>query len=241
MLEFVRLYGSQLSAIGAALVFMFSAYKYLHDRARYMKYFFKPLIFILFLLPCTFASASSLDECGVKQSAAIWAAFRTPGFAADKASIRKNFPLPGSKLFNASAFGYDELVLEEVRRNPNSVEAAKALSTAAAIGRLTTTALLLGAGVSPNAQIENGLTPLYAAAQEGCSEEIIYLVGLGADTNYHAKVPESILELAISMRHFDTAKTLVKLGYQASKEERTAIMKMLVEEDRKSIYHDLFN
>lgn len=41
MLEFVRLYGSQLSAIGAALVFLFGAYKYLRDRqeAHYWKEF----------------------------------------------------------------------------------------------------------------------------------------------------------------------------------------------------------
>lgn len=41
MLEFVRLYGSQLSAIGAALVFLFGGYKYLRDRrdAHYWKEF----------------------------------------------------------------------------------------------------------------------------------------------------------------------------------------------------------
>jgi Ankyrin repeats (3 copies) len=199
------------------------------------------LTFVLALISIFIAaSAADLDVCGIKENAPIWAAFRTPGFAVDKSKVTKDFPLPGSKIFNAAAFGYDDIVLQEAKLSPHSIEAARALSTAAAMGRLTTTAVLIGAGVSPNSRIENGLTPLYAAAQSGCSEEVKYLVSVGADVNYHASVPESVLELAITMRRYGTAKMLIKLGYHASEKERVSIKKILNGANYISFYNELF-
>ncbi len=38
VLDFVRLYGGQFSAIGAALVFLFGVYKYLHDQRQFHRW-----------------------------------------------------------------------------------------------------------------------------------------------------------------------------------------------------------
>lgn len=87
-----------------------------------------------------------------------------------------------------------------------------ALFSAAAQGDAKVVRSLVGFGVSPNARMGSGLTPLMLAARHGRVETVRELLSLGADPNLRTKSGETALGIAADERMWKVAAALKKAG-----------------------------
>lgn len=188
-----------------------------------------PILVLLFF--SISANAGPLDSCSKNGRNSLWKLVREyKNYSKSEDIVFKKMSneSPESPLVVAAMLGYDNLVYK-MSRNQTEVKkfGAEALYAAASMGRLSTSSLLVEAGVSPNAEIENGLTPIFAAVQYGCRQEISLLVNLGADINHRARVRWTLLRLAVGEGDFETAKLIVDSKYNYSAYEMESIKSYL--------------
>lgn len=125
-------------------------------------------------------------------------------------------------------FGYDDVIRKLVHdRDVLEKYGAQSLYLAASMGRLKEMSLLLDAGVSPNAEIENGFTPVYGAAEYGCVQAMQLLVNSGANVNHRANAKWSLLKFAVISNQLDAARFLITHGYLADDAEREKVQRIL--------------
>lgn len=192
------------------------------------------------LLPLP-AAAGGLDACARNGHNPLWTLINNSDDV-KPSIVRDQFPLPESALVNSAAFGLDRLTINLLKAGQTSDAKAKALYTAASLGRLTTTAVLIASGVSPNAEIEgnDNITPLFGAVQYGCNDEVKYLIRMGADVNKQAGTKFTLLELAISERNYQTASLLMKLGYLSNVSEKRRIRDILEKQGEIAFFDRIF-
>lgn len=198
------------------------------------------ILLVATLLPLR-AAAGGLDACARNGHNPLWTLINNSGDVKPSV-VRDQFPLPESALVNSVAFGLDRLTMNLLKVGQTSDAKAKALYTAASLGRLTTTAILIASGVSPNSKIEDNdnITPLFGAVQYGCNDEVKYLIGMGADVNKQADTKFTLLELAVSERHYQTASLLVKSGYLSSVAEKRKIRGILGKQGEIAVFDRIF-
>ena len=202
--------------------------------------------YITVALLCIFSSqifAKNLDSsCVASGDNPLWSFVNEYKSASLDHSIKANFPLPETKLVNAAIFGDNEILLKSKRAlELDPKDAAQAIYAAALMGRIDTSSILIDLGVSPNATVENNLTPLYAAVQYGCTDEIRYLVKRGANINLRANVGFTLLESAVSSNYFDTASTLMELGYMPDAVEMKRVRDILSHSGNIKEYERIFH
>lgn len=200
------------------------------------------LLFVIIIIFPLQGLASGLDACAKSGSNPLWRLIENQG-SIDVSSIRENFPLPESALVNSVAFGFDRHTLKLIKNGQPNDARAKAIYTAASLGRLTTTALLIAAGVSPNARIaeNDDLTPLFGAVQYGCNDEVRYLIKMGANINQQTSANFTLLQLAVAEKHYDTAMLLIKLGYLTSHTDKEKVKDILRKEHQGMVFYEIFS
>ncbi|MGH8321146.1 MAG: ankyrin repeat domain-containing protein [Gammaproteobacteria bacterium] len=157
--------------------------------------------------------------------------------------IQQKIPLPGDILSNAVAFGYTDLVIKLLQNSEYvKMYGADALTMAAAMGRIQMSRVLIGGGISPNAQNNLGNTALWAATQFGCTDEVEFLIKRGANVNFDVKRDHNTPMIsAIWDRHYQTAAVLLKDGYKVKPWELSKIKVMLFRQDNPSVWNFLFS
>lgn len=191
----------------------------------------KIVLILLLLFFSISTNAESVDSCSKNGKNSLWNLVREyKNYSTDEKIVfqKMSHESSESSLVVAAMLGYDELTDKLLENQLIKREfGAKALYAAASMGRLSTSSLLINAGISPNAEIENGLTPIFGAVQYGCRQEISLLIKSGADINHRASVRWTLLRLAVGEGNFDTAKLLVSSKYHYSASEKYSIRKYL--------------
>lgn len=190
----------------------------------------KILIFVVLAVLSFSAFADQLDSCASNGRNPLWTFVRANEHTPGEMSVINKFAKETSEspLSVAVLFGYDRIV-GEMLKSPSVIkeDGARALYLAASMGRLSLTSLLIQAGVSANAEIGNGLTPIFGAAQYGCVREISLLIKSGANINHKADVSWTLLRLAVGEGNYDAAKFLIQNGYIYSADEKNKIKSYL--------------
>lgn len=191
------------------------------------------------------AYAGSVDPCA-RQGNALWEGLQTYSGPTDRqARIKSVIDQEAWGLDNALTvavwFGYDDLTRELIRkRDVLDSFGAQSLYLAASMGRLEEMFLLLNAGVSPDAELENGFTPIYGAAQYGCKTAIKLLVDSGANMHHQAGTDWSVLKFAVVSGQLETARFLVAHGYLADDNEKKEVQEVLQRMGANSEYDSIF-
>lgn len=176
--------------------------------------------------------AGSLDSCATAGNI-LWQGVHSYKGPTDRAArIKSVIDQKATGLDNvltvAVWFGYGDIVKKSLKdRDLVNKYGAQSLYLAASMGRLGEMSMLLYAGVSPNAGIHNGLTPIYGATEHGCVRAMQLLVDSGADVNHKANVGWTLMEDAVISKQFDAARFLMEHGYNASREEKSRVRKIL--------------
>lgn len=201
----------------------------------------KLLFFIIFFLLPSVVIANKIDACEKASHNPLWT-FISNTHDIQPSSIDDGFPLPEPALVNSVVFGFDLLTSYLLAEDQPYDTKARAMYTAASLGRLKTTALLISSGISPNSVIkENGnITPLFGAVQYGCNNEVRYLIKMGADINKTTDANFTLLELAISEYNYDTAILLLNKGYLPTLSEKAKIKLILERQGNSDEFDRIF-
>lgn len=204
--------------------------------------------FILLALACFAVYARPLDSCARSENV-LWEGMRTYNGPADRAARIKDVISKGAIDANnvltvAVWFGYDDIIKKSLTdRDLVREYGAQSLYLAASMGRLNEMSMLLDAGISPNAEVQGGFTPIYGAAEHGCVRAMQLLVDSGADVNHRANVRWTLLQDAVISKQFDAARFLIAHGYKTSKDEKkkidTILRRMGMESKFEYIFGDM--
>lgn len=188
----------------------------------------RAILSVILSSTCFVACAGPIDSCTEKDNA-LWEGLRAYQGPVGKQDRINQVIGQGAWGFDnpltvAVWFGYDDIV-EELIRNHELLDkyGGGALYVAASMGRLKEMSLLLDAGVSPDAEIENGYTPIYGAADYGCLRAIQLLIDSGASMSHRTNAGRSLLGFAVTSRQFETARYVIKQGYIADEVERRSV------------------
>ncbi|HET6725822.1 MAG TPA: ankyrin repeat domain-containing protein [Gammaproteobacteria bacterium] len=205
-----------------------------------------PIVLLLALSPLCYAADHGLDQCSMTGENPAWLLVKNNrDNITAKQIATKQSDLPKDVLTNAVTFGYKELVIKLLKdKKLVKLHGGNALMAAAAMGRLTISAILIKSGISPNAISDIGTTPIYGAVQYGCSDEVKFLIRHGANVNY--KNPRfgphsnTLMIEAIADRHYVIAAILLKNGYRPSDAELQSIRSILARGYNFSVWNYLF-
>lgn len=202
-------------------------------------------VYMILALACFTAHAATVDSCA-KKSNILWDGLQTYNGPSDKVLRINDVIAKGSvgmdnALTVAVWFGYDDVVKKLInKRGMVEKYGAQSLYLAASMGRLTEMSMLIHAGVSTNAEVKTGLTPIYGATEHGCVQAMQLLVDYGANVNWTANSRWTLLEDAIISRQFDAAKFLLDHGYTANSGEKRRISDILMRIGMSAEYSRIF-
>lgn len=192
-------------------------------------------ILLLFTLaPITQASDLDLDRCSTTGENPIWQIVRgNPLHITETKILKEDSTLPDDALTNAVILGHKDLIYKLLKdRALVHQHGGDALSTAASMGRIDATRILIGNGISANALNENGTTALFEAVIYGCTDELEFLITHGADINYRPPNQKATLMVAaFAERHYQTAAALLKGGYRVTSAELKKIKTIITKRD----------
>lgn len=205
----------------------------------------KTLIFMLLSIVCFSSYAGNIDSCASNGNV-LWEGLHSYKGPSDKEKRIKDVIDEHAEDFNnaltvAVWFGYDGIIRNLID-NHNVVYkyGPQSLYLAASMGRLHEMSMLLDAGVSPNAEIRNGFTPIYGAAEYGCVRAMQLLVDSGANVNHRANIQWTLLEDAVISKRFAAARFLVVHSYTVRFREKKRIEKILQQQGNASKYRYIF-
>lgn len=200
---------------------------------------------LLLLCSVTTSHAGSIDGCYKNGKNSLWEVVREYKISStDESVVFQNMSKESTEepLVIAAMLGYDDLIKGMLNSSVRVKEnGAKALYAAASMGRLSTSSVLITGGISPNAGIDNDLTPIFGAAQYGCVQEMALLVAAGANVNHKAHVNWTLLRLAVGEGNYDAARFLIQNGYIYSANEKKKIKSYLYGLNLSSKYLYIFN
>ena len=118
-------------------------------------------------------------------------------------------------LVEAALFGYTDVV-KALAKDKKLLEQQgdEAIYWAASMGRIKTIQVLLDAGISSNATISNGATPIFSAIENGEIDAACFLLSNGANINHRANMNVSLMKLAIFTGNPDAVKLLLENQYK---------------------------
>lgn len=191
-------------------------------------------VLLLTLASITQAGSLDLDRCSTTGENTVWQIARdNPDKITETEILNGKLGLPDDALTNAVIFGYKDLIYRLLKdRSLVLQHGGDALSTAASMGRIDVTRILIDNGISANALNENGTTALFEAVGYGCTDELEYLVAHGANINYRPNAQHATLMVAaFAERHYQTAAALLKNGYKVTPAEVRKIKFILKKRD----------
>lgn len=157
-----------------------------------------------------------------------------------EAWIKDGYPMPVSALENAVVFRFSGL-LRTLSENHDQISrhGANALYAAAQIGNLEATEILMSSGVSPNSTGDYN-SPLEAAVQNGCVDEVNYLLDHGADVNGKRGTTSGLVSLAVVGGQDEIARILMRHGYRITPQEKGRVRRYLTKHGKEGIYREIF-
>lgn len=158
-----------------------------------------------------------------------------------EASVKEGYPMPVSALENAVVFRFNGLV-RTLSENHDQISrhGANALYAAAQIGNLEATEILMSSGVSPNSTGDYNF-PLEAAVQNGCVDEVNYLLDHGADVNSRRGSTSGLVSLAVVGGQYEIARILMRHGYRITAQEKGRVRRYLAKHGKEGICREMFS